>query len=133
VAFQELQAEATASEPRCPDYEAATERVRQTLGRAGSDPRVGLKLRRIFCEAGLPAPRMLQIARVEGGPDSPVYAQVAEITRTLLPLMERTGVATAADVDADTLAERLRAEAVAHGAVVVFPPLIGAWVRKGMA
>jgi hypothetical protein len=38
---------------------------------------------------------------VESGPDSPVYAYVAQTTRTLLPLMERTGVATATEVEVD--------------------------------
>jgi ubiquinone/menaquinone biosynthesis C-methylase UbiE len=132
VAFQELAAEGTASEPHCPVYEAAVQRVRQTLARAGNDPRAGLKLRRIFREAGLPAPQMLQAARVEGGPDSPAYAQVAQITRSLLPLMEHTGVATAEQIDIETLAARLRVEAVAHDAVLVYPPLIGAWTRKAI-
>ena len=49
--------------------------------------------------------------------------------RTLLPLMERTGVASAAEVDVDTLASRLRQEVVANQAVVVPPPFIGAWTR----
>ena len=62
--------------------------------------------------------------------DPPVYAYVAQTTRTLLPLMERTGVATAAEVGVDTLAARLREEVVAADAVVVPPPLIGAWARK---
>ena len=124
---------AVASQPRCVGYEAAAERIRQTFARAGIDPRAGLGLRRIFREAGLPAPQMLQAARVEGGADSPIYAQVAQITRTLLPLMERTGVASAADVQIETLAARLRDEAVAQDAVLVFPPLIGAWARHGAA
>jgi ubiquinone/menaquinone biosynthesis C-methylase UbiE len=129
VAFQELHAEATTSEPRCPAYEAAVERIRQTVRRAGSDPQAGLKLWHIFREAGLPAPRLLQQARVDGGPASPIYGQLTQLTRTLLPLMERTGVASAAEVDIETLAERLRDEAVQRNAVMVFPPLIGAWTR----
>jgi hypothetical protein len=76
---------------------------------------------------------MLQQARVEGGPDSPIYAQVAQITRTMLPLMERTGVATAAEVDIERLADRLRDEAVERNAVIVFPPLIAAWTRIATA
>jgi ubiquinone/menaquinone biosynthesis C-methylase UbiE len=131
VAFQELQVEAASSEPHCPAYEAAVERVRRTLARAGNDSQAGLKLWRIFREAGLPVPQLLQAARVEGGPDSPIYTQVAQITRTLLPVMERTGIATAAEVAVDTLAARLRDEAVAQDAVLVFPPLIGAWSRTG--
>ena len=103
------------------------------MARAGNDPQAGLKLWRIFRAAGLPAPRMLQQARVEGGPDFPVYAQVAQMTRTLLPLMERTGLATATEVDVETLAVRLRHEAVQQDAVLVFPPLVGAWARTATA
>jgi hypothetical protein len=44
--------------------------------------------------------------------------------------MERTGVASAAEVEVDTLAARLREEIVAADATVVPPPLIGAWTRK---
>ena len=86
---------------------------------------------RTFREAGLPVPRLIQGARVEAGPASPIYAWMEQTTRTLLPLMERTGVATAVEVAVETLAERLREEAVARDAVLVPPPLIGAWARTG--
>jgi hypothetical protein len=56
---------------------------------------------------------------VESGPDSAVYAYVKQVTRTLLPLMERTGLATAAEVGLDTLAARLLEEVVAADATVV--------------
>ena len=133
VAFQELHAQATASQPPCPTYDIAVDRVRRTLAAAGSDPQAGLGLWHTFRDAGLTDPRLLQTARVEAGAGSAAYGQVAQITRTLLPLMERTGVATAAEVDVDTLADRLRAEAVRHDAVLVFPPLIGAWARTPAA
>ena len=111
----------------------ARDRIVQTFARAGLDHRTGLKLPRIFRGAGLPAPQTLQGARVESGPDSAVYAYVAQVTRTLLPLMERTGMAAAAEVGLDTLAARLREEIVAADATVVPPPLIGAWARKPAA
>jgi SAM-dependent methyltransferase len=130
VAFQEMDMGAVTWEPDCPLLAAAGDRIVQTFVRAGIDHRTGLKLPRIYRDAGLPAPRTLQGARVESGPDSPVYAWLAETTRTLLPLMERTGVATAAQVGVDTLAARLREEVVAADATVVPPPLIGAWTRK---
>jgi hypothetical protein len=38
-------------------------------------------------------------------------------------------VATAAEVEVDTLAARLREEVVTADATVVPPPLIGAWAR----
>ena len=44
--------------------------------------------------------------------------------------MERTGVASAAEVGVETLAARLRDEAVALDATLAPPPLIGAWTRK---
>jgi SAM-dependent methyltransferase len=130
VAFQEMDMAAITWEPDCPLLAAASDRIRQTFARAGLDYRTGLKLARIYRAAGLPAPQTLQGARVESGPDSPVYAYVAQTTRTLLPLMERTGVATAAEVGVDTLAARLREEVVTADATVVPPPLIGAWTRK---
>jgi SAM-dependent methyltransferase len=130
VAFQEMDMAATTTEPDCPLLTTAADRIRQAFVRAGLDHRTGLKLARIYRDAGLPAPQTLQGARVESGPDSPVYAYVAEITRTLLPLMERTGVASAAEVGVDTLAARLREEIVSADATVVPPPLIGAWTRK---
>ena len=131
VAFQEMDLAGFTSEPRCAALEEAGARIRETFARAGIEPRTGLKLRRIFRAAGLPAPALIQGARVEGGPDSPVYAYVEGITRTLLPLMGRTGVATDAEVGIETLAARLREEVVAQDATVIPPPLIGAWARRG--
>jgi SAM-dependent methyltransferase len=130
VAVQEMDMGACTWEPDCPLLATAADRIVQTFIRAGIDHRTGLKLARIYRDAGLPAPQTLQGARVESGLDSAVYAYVAQITRTLLPLMERTGVATAAEVDVDTLAARVRDEVVAADATVVPPPLVGAWARK---
>ncbi len=72
---------------------------------------------------------MILHARVEHGPDSPIFNLVAQMTRVMLPLMQRTGAATAEEVCVETLAERMRAEAVALDATLVTPPWIGAWTR----
>jgi ubiquinone/menaquinone biosynthesis C-methylase UbiE len=132
VAFHEFDIDGATSEPPCPLFQVTVRRIEQTLGRAGADVRTGLKLGRIFREAGLPAPRMILGARVERGPDSLLYDQVTQVTRTLLPLMERTGVATAEEVDVETLADRLREEAVALDATLVSPSFVGAWARTGV-
>jgi hypothetical protein len=47
----------------------------------------------------------------------------------LLPVMERFGLATAADVQADTLAQRLLDDVLAADGIVIGPPLVGAWAR----
>jgi len=133
VVFHEIDTTGSKSEPVCELFETAVGRINQTFTRAGADIRLGLKLARVFQEAGLPRPQMIQGARVESGPDSPAYNVVAQLTRTLLPLMERTGVATAAEVGVDTLADRLRQEAVTRNATWVSPTFIGAWARKGIA
>jgi len=130
VAFQEFDLDGVTTEPPCPLIELAVDRVRQTFVRVGAEIRMGLKLGRVIEDAGLPTPEMLLAARIERGSDAMAYRQIAEITRTLLPAMEKTGVATAEAVGIDTLASRLREEAVALKATLVSPPLIGAWTRK---
>jgi hypothetical protein len=98
VAFQEMDMGAITCEPDCALFATTADRIRQTFARAGLDPRTGLKLARIYRAAGLPAPQTHQGTRVESGSGSPVYAYVEQTTRTLLPLMERIGVAAAAEV-----------------------------------
>jgi hypothetical protein len=66
---------------------------------------------------------------VETGPDAASYAWITDAIRSMLPLIERFGVATAAEVDIDTLAERLRAETVAVDAVLKTPDVVSAWTR----
>jgi hypothetical protein len=46
---------------------------------------------------------------------------------TIVPLIERLGVATAAEVGADTLRQRLSDELAAAAAVFAHPMLISAW------
>jgi hypothetical protein len=117
------------STPPCPVYDTAIERIRTTFVRLGARPRMGLELGRAFEDAGLASPQMRLAARVERGASSNAYRLVTDVTRTLLPLMERTGVASAAEVDIATLPDRMRDEVVSLSATVVSPHLIGAWVR----
>jgi ubiquinone/menaquinone biosynthesis C-methylase UbiE len=95
-----------------------------------SDPFFGLKLSTIFTAAGLPQPTLLLQAGIGAGPDHPLYALVAETVRTLLPTLESLGIATANEVQIDTLARRISDEAVATSGTVVFKSLIGAAARK---
>ena len=56
-------------------------------------------------------------------------AEKTELARTLVPEMERFNVATASEVDSHTLAERMLAEVIATGSVLVGRSEIGAWTR----
>ncbi len=133
VAFQELDMEGVVAQPMCQEFWTAGQRLNQAFVRAGIDIRTGLKLPSIFQDAGLPAPQMLQMAKVEHGPESQAYAWIEQLTRTLLPLIQQTGVATPDEVGLETLAARMRDEAVAKNAVLVLPPFIGAWAHKPLA
>jgi SAM-dependent methyltransferase len=131
VAFQEgFLEEKIYSRPTCPLYEQVVRWIMETFTRIGTDPYMGRRLPAIFQEAGLPVPQAILHARVESGLDAAIYPFMEQFIRTFLPLMERSGVATAQEVSVETLAHRLRAEAVSLDAIVMFPSLIGAWTRK---
>jgi hypothetical protein len=103
--------------------------VVDTAARAGIPTEMGFSLRRVFLDAGLPEPALALESYVGGGPDSIAYAWMAESVRSMLPLIERFGVASADEVDIDTLAGRLRDEVLAVDAVGKSPDLVSAWVR----
>ena len=100
-----------------------------TMAAAGVPAEGGFGLHRAMVDAGLPAPTMRLESIVESGPDAAAYRWFADALRSLLPLVERMGIATAAEVDIDTLADRLRADTVAAGAVLKSPDMVAAWTR----
>jgi CheY-like chemotaxis protein len=61
------------------------------------------------------------------------YSYGANTVRSLLPMMEKLGVATADEVGIDTLADRLRDEVVSHNAVIATISLISGWTRTNGA
>jgi hypothetical protein len=88
---------------------------------------MGMKLHSAFVAAGLGAPKMRLEGVVGAGPNFVGYAMLAHVVRSLLPLIEKSGIATPREVAIDTLAGRLRDECVKNNAVVVIPELISAW------
>lgn len=132
VIFQELDISLINSVPTSPLFELTIKRINETLIAAGADVRMGMKLAQTFQDAGLPTPKMRLMAHVENGSEMGVHLQGAAMTRTLLPLMERFGVATAAEVDIDTLAERIRADALTHNSTLLTPPFVGAWTWQSV-
>jgi len=91
---------------------------------------IGARLFYLMQEAGLPPPECRAECAIDGGPDSPFYEWLAETVRSLLPRLEALGIATAAEVDVDTLSPRLREEALARRSCIIAAPLIGAFARK---
>jgi 2-polyprenyl-3-methyl-5-hydroxy-6-metoxy-1,4-benzoquinol methylase len=129
VAFQEMNVAEAKSFPPVSLFEQSMRWIIETLHREKAKTLMGLELYRTFVEAGLPPPQMIMGARVEGSPDSLGYQIVAQVVKSLLPVMEKLGVANQKEVQIETLAQRLRDEVISRGAVIVLPPLVGAWTR----
>lgn len=140
IVFHEGDWETTKSFPPVPTYDRCCRWIAESVRLSGAEARMGLKLHATFTEAGLPVPSM-RLESVIGGTarsnDVPAGADriesfvqiVAEVTRSLLPVIERFEVATASDVDIDTLCARICGEIVANGSVIVGRSEIGAWSR----
>jgi hypothetical protein len=117
------------SHPPAALWDGTVALLQEAFARAGVHARMGLELFGAFAAAGLGEPEMRSEQDVGGGAGWAGYAVLAETIRSLLPAIEATGLATAAEVDPDTLTDRLRADVVATGGVAASPPLIGAWAR----
>jgi hypothetical protein len=128
LVFHESDWAGARSLPAAPTYDRCCRWVAETFGRLGTEARMGIKLHAAFVAAGLPAPAM-RLDAIIGGPagGSGWLGVLADIIGALLPEIERLGIASAAEVGIETLAERLRAELAAGGGTIASPSVIGAW------
>ena len=97
--------------------------------RSGAHLDMGFDLYRAYVEAGLPEPYMHFESPVGGPEDWAGYSFIANSFRSLVPLLEQFGMATAEQVDVDTLAERVRREVVTSKRPLRLPPHVTAWTR----
>ena len=74
---------------------------------------------------------MMAATPVACGPDTHGYEYMVGVLRSLLPFIERAGIATAAEVGIETRAARLRNDAVDHARVAFLPRAVGAWTKAG--
>jgi SAM-dependent methyltransferase len=97
--------------------------------KAAINTRLGPELFSLYREAGLPGPRLLCESVAAGGPDAPAWGW-ANVVSAAVPLMEKLGVTSRAEVDPPTLASRLLAEVTQCDGCVIAPPLTGAWTVR---
>jgi hypothetical protein len=91
---------------------------------------MGIKLHSTFVAAGLPAPSMRLSAVMSGGVNGVDHLElVTDLVETLLPAIERLGVATAAEIGVETLADRMSREVISRNSVIVGCAEIAAWTR----
>jgi ubiquinone/menaquinone biosynthesis C-methylase UbiE len=129
VAFQELNISAVNAYPDGPEFLRICGKIMELFRCANVAIDMGPNLCATFRAAGLPDPRMVGAMQFVSDADPLGYEIFAAIVRSLLPQFERLGVASAAELGVETLAERLREESRRGGRVHLFPPLIGAWTR----
>ena len=131
LAFQEaeLLTYSSIARPEIPMMNQLAEWGAEVFRCSGAHVGMGLDLYGTFVDAGLPEPT-LQYAAPMGGPEAWIGYQLMESGfRSLLPLLERFGIATAEEVGLDTFAARLRAEVVASKRPLILPPHITAWAQ----
>jgi ubiquinone/menaquinone biosynthesis C-methylase UbiE len=113
--------------PATPLASQALSWVKAAHEQAGTEIALGPRLWQVLEQAGLTPTGMLAIQPYFGPGDPLGHAQLAGIVRTLLPVLERTGIAAADDIDIDTLEGRLRDDMETAHAVFAFPALTCAW------
>ncbi len=97
--------------------------------RLGTQAYMGMRLPETFAQAGLlPSPELDSEVAIGVGEEA--ILRTVDLTRSALPGMIATGVATEEEVAIDTLAERLRADTGAAGRVVYWPTVVGAYATK---
>jgi ubiquinone/menaquinone biosynthesis C-methylase UbiE len=130
IVFHEPDWSDVRSFPPAPTYDACCRWIVEAFRRAGTDTNAAINLYNAFKGAGLPMPQMRMQTFIGYGQTCADWLQVAaELADTLLPQIERFGIATAAEVDLATLAQRLQDEVIANARMIVGRSEIAAWSR----
>ena len=127
VAFQEFDMTATSQVPAGALFVKVRSWLLAAFTAAGAQLDMGTKLYSSFLRAGFPPPDMTAATLIACGSHTTGYGYAVGVLRSLLPLIERTGIASAAEIDIDTLAVRMHEDALMHERVMFLPRVVGAW------
>ena len=116
--------------PETPLFRQIVQWNAEMMDQGGPEFHMGFKLHKTFLDAGLPAPHLVFNTPVGSGPTWIGYEYLAETIRSLLPRLQQLGVAGSGEIEIDTMADRLRAEAGQADSVTTMPAVIGAWSRN---
>jgi SAM-dependent methyltransferase len=99
---------------------------------AGVHSRMGMRLFGLMRRAGLaPSTEIDMLVPIQEGPDGALFSTLASVVRSQIPAIVASGVATEAEIDIDTLEERMIADAPADGVVGYFNlGHVSVWARK---
>jgi SAM-dependent methyltransferase len=130
VAFQEWHAaDAMTSSPVVDLWDRTGALLVATFGAAGTNLKMGLGMRACFEAAGLAEPELRAERLAGGGPSFGGYGFLAGLIRSVASAIERSGLATADELDVDTLEQRLREATCTEDATVALPTIVTAWSR----
>jgi SAM-dependent methyltransferase len=130
VVLHEIDWGGLSSFPPVPTYDQCARWGAEAMRLHGTETRMGSRLHATFVAAGLPAPTLRLEALAVGGTESISWLRsFKDLIATLLPEIERFGVASASEVGVENLVERMSAEARASSSVLIGHHQIAAWVR----
>jgi len=130
IVFHEPDWVSVRSVPAVETYERGCRWLQDVFRLSGTDSNMADRLYGIFVRAGLREPSMRMQTFVGGGVATNGFLDaLADLITTLMPAMERLGVATEAEVGIATLADRLKREVNAKGSVIVGRSEVGIWAR----
>jgi ubiquinone/menaquinone biosynthesis C-methylase UbiE len=130
VAFMDIDIAGSHTVPPVRAVSDVTGLLIQTFRAAGNDLTMGAQLPQVFRAAGLANPQTIARTRIEAAPAIEGTSYLTATVGSLLPMMEKLGVARAADVQIDTLAARMQQSLVESNATLVMPLMVGAWTRS---
>jgi SAM-dependent methyltransferase len=110
----------------------AAEWFRAGFKHAGVQPRMGMRLFGLMRAAGLdPSTEIDMLVPIQQGPDGELFRTLTAVVRSQLPAIVASGAATEAEIDIETLEQRLIADAPPGGVVGYFNAgHVGVWARK---
>jgi len=110
----------------------AAEWFRAGFKHAGVQPRMGMRLFGLMRAASLePSVDIDMLVPIQQGPEGALFGILTSVVRSQLPAILASGVATEAEIDIETLEQRLIADAPANGVVGYFNSgHVGVWAKK---
>ena len=131
VAFQEVELTTYLGlkHPETPVTNSLVDWSIEVFTKTGANVSMGFDLYKTFMQAGLPVPTMHFEAPMGCSENWGGFAYVEASFRSLLPVLEKLQIATAAEVDIDTLGSRLMEETEKMQRALYLPPHVTAFVR----
>jgi 2-polyprenyl-3-methyl-5-hydroxy-6-metoxy-1,4-benzoquinol methylase len=130
MVFHEPDWTSVRSFPPAPLYDRACQWIVETARLAGTPWNMADRMYAAFVGAHLPAPKMRMQTLIGGAVQVGEWLRaVGDIIASLLPEMERLGVAMTDEVELATLTDRLRRDVATNDSVIIGRSEIGAWSR----